>query len=242
MTMTKAFRDCPGCGMEYEVEIEVSEFTGREVPTQSHCNGCLQDNDDHEKRLKARKKPLHTPSNVDHYDDFDPLLLPSPTKLLASEILDWSPGGKGIGLFGVTDLGKSYLLFEIARRCENEGFNVAVVQDHLINDLVLPENRSMRRSLEHEIDRANVVLWDDFGTAGMTDAVEKFLNRNLESLNKRKVPILGSCNYSGAQIKKNWADSSDNLSWLEDRGEKLARRFRRDSKWYKFDRKEKVWK
>ena len=87
-------------------------------------------------------------------------------------------------------------------------------------------NSNEREELIAKVRRAEIVVWDDFGSAKMTDAVEGTYNDLLEKINSQNLPILGTTNFNGEQIKQKWARDMNENTLLSDRGEKMVGRFR----------------
>ena len=195
---------------------------------QKHCDACVAAVDARiasysSHRVTTAEKASCVPVG---YQCFDSGLLPENTRRLAhSKIFTWNFGPVGIGLGGQSRQGKSFVIFELARRWQDAGKRVAVIKDQDIAGMVRT-NSDERERLIDDVRRAEIVVWDDFGSAKMTDAVEGTYNDLLEKINSRNLPIFGTTNFGGEQIKQKWASDMKENTLLGDRGEKMVGRFR----------------
>lgn len=231
-------KTCPDCEVGYEVEL-MRSLSGNMVPMASHCDDCLAKREDDVRKLTLRK-PITALSAVKGYGAFDFYSLPPETQLPARDfIFEWQHEGatEGVGLAGVSGLGKTFTIMEMARRCENDGALVAVVLDSVLGSIVRPEKNWDRASLLSDVRRADIVVWDDFARTKMTEGVESLYNELLEIIYGRQKPILGTCQFSANVIKQIWCDqNSGNRIWLEDHGERLIRRFRERCNLHKIEK------
>lgn len=192
-----------------------------------HCDACVEAHDRrmHSLTSPSTGQPKQSNCVPEGYQDFDSNKLPDETRrLAASKIFCWQFGPRGIGIGGVSDLGKSYVIFELARRWQEQK-RIAVIKDQDIARMVR-ENSKKRDVLLSEVDHCEILVWDDFGVAKMTDAVEGLYNDVLEKVNARNVPVFGTANYPGQALKEKWARQMNETTFLGDRGERIVRRFR----------------
>jgi len=211
------------CGKPFAAELARS-LTGNLIPTQTHCDDCLADRDGAIERFSKRKIESKV-SALKSYDGFQLSKLPVSSQAIAAKVLSWEPGGKGIVMVGKSGTGKTFTTYALARRLESQGNTIALIEDHKINALVRT-NDAKRESMLSKIDQSQIIVWDDFGSAKMTDATESFYFDLLERINKAGKPVIGSANFSGEQIKTRWAETSGENTFLEVRGERIIRRFR----------------
>ena len=220
LTITTELTTCQTCGTEFEG----ARCGGWK---QNHCDPCIEA---YEKRMHARTGHHSHGERVscvpEGYQAFDIEKLPESTRRAAKEkVFTWNLGPIGVGLGGRSGIGKSFVIFELARRWQEHGKKIAVVKDQDIGRMVR-ENSAERDKLLAHVRRADILVWDDFGLTKMTDAVEGTYNEILESVKSRGKPIFGTCNYGGEEIKKRWAGQMQDGTFLEDRGERIVRRFR----------------
>lgn len=210
------------CGREFDALV----FPGIE---QKYCDPCVQQHDENYRRLlnPERNQQAVVKSCVPAgYQDYDAAKLPASTLALATaKIFTWSFGPVGVGLGGESDKGKSYVIFELARRWQEHGKRIAVIKDQEVARIVR-ENSPRRDRLIADCERAEIIVWDDFGLSKMTDAVEGTYNDLLEIANSKNIPIFGTCNFGGEATKKKWAEQMQDRTFLESRGERIVRRFR----------------
>lgn len=229
MTMTTQQSICQTCGESFEAGVFESALESIAPMIQKTCDPCVAKYD---QKLEAFTHPGRAPAESqktcvpEGYQDYDFNQLPEKTQRIAeSFIFPWSPCKRGVGLGGYSGRGKTYLIFEAARRQQERGKRVSVVKDQTISRIVR-ENSPERDKLIAAVRSADLVVWDDFGLSKMTDAVEGTYNDILEICISRKLPIFGTANYGGDETKKKWADQMNDRTFLESRGERIVRRFR----------------
>lgn len=192
-----------------------------------HCDDCVSAYDKRMKSLISPERVLRRSTCVPQgYTDFDIQALPEATRRKAEAFLfTWAFSSVGVGLGGQSRIGKSYCVFELARRVEETGKHVVTIKDQDIGRLVR-ENSPKRDAMLRDVGKADCVVWDDFGLSKMTDAVEGTYNDLLEMINSRNIPILGTTNAGGQETKEKWANQMKETSFLGYRGERMVGRFR----------------
>jgi DNA replication protein DnaC len=219
---------CTSCHQTFEAGVFPSPSELVADMVQKVCDSCVEKYD---QKLHNFIRPGQTVENQVScvpagYQDFDFDKLPEQTQKKAVDfIFPWRFSGRGVGLGGPSDNGKTYLIFEAARRQQESGKRVSVIKDQAISRMVR-ENSPERDKLIANVRSSDVVVWDDFGLSKMTDAVEGTYNDLLEICLSRNLPILGTCNYGGDQVKKKWSEQMRDSTFLDSRGERIVRRFR----------------
>jgi DNA replication protein DnaC len=194
---------CIECGSQFASESVVGEIRGVDLKLSSkRCDSCQE----------AKERSLLEVSQTNSknvmgweeicppvYQDFQIEKLPRSSQTLAGRVLDWGGGSKGIGLFGESRTGKTFILHELMRIQHDAGASVHLTSSvefaWAMGSLGGERDREMDRCL-----RADMLLLDDIGKEKLTERVESDLYRVVEQRRRNLKPMFTSVNSCGESL------------------------------------------
>lgn len=188
-------RSCSECKKPFETS-EIERMKER-ISKQELCNKCT-------KVLQKRQQELFAMICPPLYRGTDPFLL---NPKIWEAVLNWEYGPKGLGLVGISGIGKTRAAYLILKRMSELGYKVQALNAIHFSKLCFDkfiDNREIRLSVEKQLTacyEADVLLLDDLGRERMSEYCEVEFYTILEYRTSHMIPTLWTTNASSETLR-----------------------------------------
>lgn len=200
-------KTCPDCKQPFESHIQSLTINGVDFTLgTSYCDDCQKAREaslDHFSRSGRirTERPSWEEIAPRCYQGFDLRSLPNDTaRTVAAKVFEWRRGPKGIGLFGPSRSGKTFILHELMRRWYEHGVDVEMMTSTSFALAMASPMDNERNIVLRRCCEAEILFLDDIGKEKQTTRVEADFFHVFEERRRHELPVFTSVNSDGSTL------------------------------------------